>query len=157
MLFGLDMLKRYQANLDLAQNALVIQGERIRFLDEHELPQEAKAEYQVDENGNPAPKPPTAPAATAVAGPSNAAPAPQPPARESHGFSFSHPKPASAATTTTATAAATATATATTQSKWPEESIKALLDLGASRAQAIGFLDAAGGNVEVAASLLFQQ
>lgn len=36
--FGLDMLKRHQAILDLGQNALIIQGRKVRFLDEHELP-----------------------------------------------------------------------------------------------------------------------
>lgn len=32
------MLKRYQANIDLAKDALVIQGREVRFLSEHELP-----------------------------------------------------------------------------------------------------------------------
>ena len=35
--------------------------------------------------------------------------------------------------------------------------MQALRDLGASEVQAKALLDAAGGNVEVAASLLFQQ
>jgi len=42
MLFGLDMLKRYQASIDLAKNALVINGRQVRFLDEHELPENAR-------------------------------------------------------------------------------------------------------------------
>lgn len=41
MLFGLDMLKRYQANIDLMKNALVINGREIPFLAEHELPKNA--------------------------------------------------------------------------------------------------------------------
>ncbi|EPQ28228.1 uncharacterized protein PFL1_04055 [Pseudozyma flocculosa PF-1] len=230
MLFGLDMLKRYQATIDLAQNSLVIQGNRIRFLDEHELPQEAKMEYEVDENGQPVPasaKPSGggAPGAGAAAGALGAASAnanaaaadaaaksasfpgagqsiagigsgtaasssgqAQPRAApESYGFSFSHPPAAAAASssstaaagggggggaaaqspaTTSPTAAARtaaprgaagATGAAGGASRWPEASITSLMDLGASRVQAIGFLDAAGGNVEVAASLLFQQ
>lgn len=32
------MLKRHQASIDLSQNALVIQGRKIRFLPEHEIP-----------------------------------------------------------------------------------------------------------------------
>ena len=40
---------------------------------------------------------------------------------------------------------------------WPPASIQALKDLGASESQAKTLLDAAGGNIEVAASLLFQQ
>ncbi len=55
MLFGLDMLKRYQASIDLGGNVLVIGEERIRFLDEHELPAEARQEYEVDEEGKPKP------------------------------------------------------------------------------------------------------
>ena len=38
ILFGLDMLKRYQASLDLKKNALVIHGREIPFLAEHEIP-----------------------------------------------------------------------------------------------------------------------
>lgn len=50
LLFGLDMLKRYQACIDLSKNALVIQGRDIRFLSEHELPKGAfDEELEVDE------------------------------------------------------------------------------------------------------------
>ena len=42
MLFGLDMLRRFQASIDLGKNALVIQGRSLRFLDEHELPPHAR-------------------------------------------------------------------------------------------------------------------
>ena len=42
MLLGLDMLKRYQASIDLAKNALVINGRQVRFLVEHELPENAR-------------------------------------------------------------------------------------------------------------------
>jgi DNA damage-inducible protein 1 len=47
LLFGLDMLKRYTACIDLAKNALVIQGREVRFLSEHELPHEEE-EVEVD-------------------------------------------------------------------------------------------------------------
>ncbi len=39
---------------------------------------------------------------------------------------------------------------------YPESSIKLLTDLGVSREEAIGALEAAGGNPELAVSLLFQ-
>lgn len=41
MLFGLDMLKRYQANIDLGKNALTIHDREIPFLPEHEIPKSA--------------------------------------------------------------------------------------------------------------------
>jgi DNA damage-inducible protein 1 len=40
-------------------------------------------------------------------------------------------------------------------SRYPEAKIQTLVDLGVSREVAISTLDAAGGNVDVAASLLF--
>ncbi|KAK0544065.1 DNA damage-inducible protein 1 [Tilletia horrida] len=57
LLFGLDMLKRFQATIDLAANELVIQGKRVRFLDEHELPDSARLEETPAEDsaGNPLP------------------------------------------------------------------------------------------------------
>ncbi|CAI2197663.1 19938_t:CDS:2, partial [Funneliformis geosporum] len=42
LLFGLDMLKRHQACIDLQKNALIINGKEIRFLAEHELPESAR-------------------------------------------------------------------------------------------------------------------
>jgi len=42
------------------------------------------------------------------------------------------------------------------QTPFSEEAIKALTDLGVTRAEAIQYLELAGGNVDVAASMLFQ-
>ena len=49
LLFGLDMLKRHKANIDLAKDALVIEGREIRFLSEHELPKHDREEEELDE------------------------------------------------------------------------------------------------------------
>lgn len=38
------MLKRHQATIDLAKDALIIQGREIRFLAEHELPKNFRVE-----------------------------------------------------------------------------------------------------------------
>lgn len=48
LLFGLDMLKRHQACIDLQQNALIIQGTLIPFLPEHEIPKGGFEEVQQD-------------------------------------------------------------------------------------------------------------
>ncbi|KAF9584411.1 DNA damage-inducible protein 1 [Lunasporangiospora selenospora] len=42
LLFGLDMLKRHQAQIDLAKDCLVINDTEIRFLSEYELPASAR-------------------------------------------------------------------------------------------------------------------
>ncbi|KAJ9477411.1 DNA damage-inducible protein 1 [Pseudozyma hubeiensis] len=190
MLFGLDMLKRYQAGIDLGKNALVIGGEEVRFLDEHELPTEA----EVDEEGKDKNVGAGTSAEGAASANSNAAAAAATAGKfpgagqsiggstdggkdhfDSHGWSFSHPTAGSsrsAAGNTTASTAPSpqqggasstggarqpAAAPPASATKWPADSIRALTDLGATQHQAVSFLDAAGGNVEVAASLLFQQ
>ena len=42
------------------------------------------------------------------------------------------------------------------QSRFSEEAIKSIMDLGVTRAEAIQYLELAGGNVDAAASLIFQ-
>jgi len=138
LLLGLDMLKAHQACIDLAKNVLRIQGREVQFLAEHELPDKARREATGDppvESSTPgassskSPDPPTP-----FSGGGNtlgARPAGQPPVRPP------------------------AAASRPTQGGHPEEHIRILMDLGASRDIAIQSLDAAGGNVDVAASLLF--
>ncbi|CAO1615425.1 unnamed protein product [Sympodiomycopsis kandeliae] len=173
-LFGLDMLKRYQASIDLRENALIINGEKCRFLDEHELPASAKEfsapegeEAQARSNADSA-------AQSGVGGQSiGSAPTGFPGSGQALGgdtsSSASAPKPTPAASTATTATSALRPAPATSatgphrqpqqargQRTFPPESIKALTDLGASESQARSLLEAAGGNVEVAAGLLFQ-
>ncbi|KAJ3108278.1 DNA damage-inducible protein 1 [Phlyctochytrium planicorne] len=57
-LFGLDMLKRHLACIDLAKNCLVINDEEISFLPEHEIPSENRdtpAKDQQDSTSTQAP------------------------------------------------------------------------------------------------------
>lgn len=44
LLFGLDMLKRHQASIDLKNNVLIIGEDIVPFLNEHELPEKARIE-----------------------------------------------------------------------------------------------------------------
>lgn len=133
LLFGLDMLKAHQACIDLEKNVLRIRGREVGFLPEHEIPNfEAK-----DVNS------PIGP----VAGPS------------------SIPNQLSAPTqdhfpgvgNTLGATPASHTQPATHQaSKFPESDIRTLMDLGATREDAIAALITMGGNVDLAASALFQ-
>lgn len=43
------MLKRHQAVIDLAKDALIIGGREIRFLSEHELPKSFQDDGEIDQ------------------------------------------------------------------------------------------------------------
>jgi DNA damage-inducible protein 1 len=129
MLLGLDMLKAHQACIDLERNCLRIQGQEIRFLSEHELPDKARdgrqellEEEDVAHNPmlqSPAPpQPPSSRTSEAV-----------PPSRGN----ISH----------------------TGSGQYSEQAIATLVGLGATREQALTALRSAGGNVDLAASFLF--
>lgn len=114
MLLGLDMLKRYQATIDLKNNCLRIQDESVTFLPEHELPEKAKEKKGDSVEGTsvkPLAEPPKPVIATA---------------------------PSSSATI-----------------KYPETAIKVLVDMGVSREEALNALEATGGNVELAVTIIF--
>lgn len=153
LLFGLDMLKRYQACIDLEANALRIQGRSVRFLDEHELPRNFEDEVEVDEQGNV--KVPSsqlsqgaalgaAAAASAEALGKSAAPS-QVKSPQQQRF------PGGGSTLGSAPSFALSGAATQQQpsqtSRWPEASIAALTGMGVGRDEAIGLLDATDGNV----------
>ena len=138
------MLKAHQACIDLEKGVLRIQGREVKFLSEHELPDKARdplplpEELQQQSSAQPGPGQSSGSAprsqfpgsGAALGGRPASAPAAQP----------------------SATAGRTAAPPA---SRYSEESIRLLMDLGATREVAIQSLEAAGGNVDVAASLLF--
>ncbi|KAL5508159.1 DDI1 [Sanghuangporus vaninii] len=138
LLFGLDMLKAHQACIDLEKNVLRIRGREVRFLAEHELPAQARA-FENPENLPPG-------MATSTAGPSPGPSTANP--RQQH-------FPGSGQTLGSSPASARPTPGRTTSSH-PESSIQTLMGLGATREDAIQALDAMGGNVDYAASMLFQ-
>ena len=77
LLFGLDMLKRHQASIDLKKDCLIINDHEIRFLSEHELPTSAKdsSELTPEELASIGSAKPDAAAAAASSNSSSSAPA----------------------------------------------------------------------------------
>ncbi|KAF8165719.1 hypothetical protein B0H34DRAFT_250448 [Crassisporium funariophilum] len=141
------MLKAHQACIDLEKGVLRIQGREVRFLSEHELPDKARDPQEPPEDFASGP--------SALAGQrTQSTPAAGGAASSSFpggGRSIGAPPtaaPISQAQRPSQPAAAAA-------SHHPENSVRILMDLGVSREVALQTLDAAGGNIDVAASLLF--
>lgn len=139
MLLGLDMLKRHQANIDLKNNVLKIADTETPFLTGKDVPNDFDPEKlaqtlgdQVDLSSEPKRQkftPSTAAAQAALS-------------RNSGSQST--------------TAPATSTASRPQPIQPNEQAIAQLVGLGFSRAEAISALAQAGGNVDMAAALLFQ-
>ncbi|CAK7226242.1 DNA damage-inducible protein 1 [Sporothrix bragantina] len=162
LLLGLDMLKRYQASIDLAKDRLIIQDVEIPFLGEADIPKDSE-EALAEE--------PTlaGPSGTTIGQRSGVVSGPE--GNES-GASASHPTPATTPTPAPAAsqtptqqplpappaqaAAPPAAPAAASGGEFPEDSIQQLMALGFPREAAVQSLQATGGNVEYAASLLFQ-
>lgn len=148
LLLGLDMLKRHQASIDLAKDKLIIQGVEIPFLGEAEIPKDFEEALEEE---------PTVkgPGGTTIGGRSGAISQPGPSSSGGAGPSSSAP-PAAATPSAAAAAPAPAPAAASGQSQFSDESIERLVQLGFPRDAAIRALEATGGNLDFAASLLFQ-
>ncbi|KAJ3092123.1 DNA damage-inducible protein 1 [Physocladia obscura] len=136
LLFGLDQLRRHLACIDLAENCLKINGEKIPFLPEHELPDHAREKKRSIENESSHSSPPKLAAISQTGNPSS-------------GSNSSSSRPTAAA------ASASASTRNGGQQNYPEEVIKGLMDLGVTREQAIQALDLHGGNADFAANSLF--
>lgn len=134
LLLGLDMLKRHQASIDLAKDKLIIQGVEISFLGEADIPKESQ-EAQESEPRVPGP------AGTTIGARSGAVTAPSEPAPSASGA----PRPGPSQPVAAPPPA----------HNFPREHIDQLKALGASEEKAIQALEATGGNVEYAASLIF--
>jgi len=148
LLFGLDMLKAHQACIDLEKGVLRIQGREVKFLAEHELPEKARVfelghgqESNSQPSGSGSSNPPTSTGQTqgsSFPGQGNtigAVPKTQAERSQPQPQQPQTPQPPA--------------------SRHTESKIKLLMDLGVTREVAIQSLDASGGNVDVAASLLF--
>lgn len=162
MLLGLDMLKRYQACIDLQNNKLILSGSAsVPFLGESEIPKNFE-EAPEDDTKVPGPS-------TSTGGAGTAKPAPQS-ANASGNFAgqgrtigtpsqSSQPanSPQQSQTQTPARSQPPARPSAPTpgQAQFPEESIQMVQGFGATREQAIEALRACNGNTEYAAGLFF--
>lgn len=144
LLLGLDMLKRHQASIDLAKDKLVIQGVEISFLGEADIPKESEEALEEEPTI-------TGPGGTtigqrsgAVSAPESSAPQPgQPVPQPGQSAPVSRPAPGPVAANPVG-------------ASFPNEAIEQLMALGFSREAAINALRATSGNVEYAASMLFQ-
>ncbi len=153
LLLGLDMLKRYQACINLEKGCLVIQSEEIPFLGEADIPKEFE-EHAADE--------PTAPGPSGtqigqqsgvVLPPQDQSAAPQP---------ASQPPPPVASAPAAAPPAARAGPSAPEAPSAPasnpavsEEHVEMLMAMGADRERAVQALQATNNNVDMAAGILF--
>lgn len=154
LLLGLDMLKRHQASIDLAKDKLIIQGVEVPFLGPADLPKEVEDAYQTE------PKVP-GPAGTVIGQRSGAVTVPSGSGGAAAAPPASAPAAAAAAAqpgpSSSSSSAAPAAAAAPERPPFPREHIEQLMAIGASEEKAIRALDATGGNVEYAASLIFEQ
>lgn len=142
LLFGLDMLKKHRACIDLRKNALTFDEFDIPFLAEHELPEKQRMMeiHGSSEEDDITKKttdiiPPIAEYSTSSQ--------PLPPQQQQE----HNTPPQQSGSPTVVTQAST--------SNYLENDIKLLTDMGVSREEAINALEMAGGNPDLAASLLF--
>ncbi|KZT62864.1 hypothetical protein CALCODRAFT_425693 [Calocera cornea HHB12733] len=154
------MLKAHQAIIDLEKSVLRIQGREVPFLPEHELPEHARNNYAPDDLVD-------APGPSSSSGPGAAGASGSAPRAQQHfpggGNKLGAP-PTSVPGRNTPTVGGgqrlggppvPPTRPAPAQASFPEESINTLTEMGVSREEAVRLLEMAGGNLEVAASMLF--
>ena len=161
LLFGLDMLRRHQACIDLLTNELRFPHTSVRFLPESEIPKKFE-EAMMDEPTVEGPNGTEIGAKTGAVRPAGTS---QEAASHLHqergtGKQPEQPGPSltapgASSSVPAASAPRRAPAPAPAQSRYPEKDINTLVGLGFSQHEAIQALDATGGNVEVAAGMLF--
>ena len=146
LLLGLDMLKRHQALIDLRKGALVIMDQEVPFLGEGDIP---KNEILFSEE-------PTVegPGGMQMGGRTGAIMAP--PSEERPRGEADRPQRQGQTVANTPSAPASATLSQPSQGTYPPAHISQLMDLGFSRNEVLRALQMAGGNLEVAAGILYQ-
>ncbi|PWI70324.1 DNA damage-inducible protein 1 [Purpureocillium lilacinum] len=140
LLLGLDMLKRYQATIDLAKDKLCIQGEEVPFLGEADIPKDEEAAAAQE---------PTipGPAGTSIGQRSGVVMPPGEAQQQQQQQQPTAPTPTPPAPAAQVPAAAAPNVT--------PAHVDSLMAMGATREQAVQALQAAEDNVDVAAGLIF--
>jgi DNA damage-inducible protein 1 len=156
LLFGLDMLKRHQACIDLVSNTLRFSHTSVSFLPESEIPR-GEEQKMLNEPTVKGPNGTEIGAKSGTIRPEGTAQAAREKLQmaESSGQSLGPAKSASSATQQPPAPVAAGSSTGSLGSPYSENVIGQLINLGFSRTEAISALDATGGNVEYAAGLLF--
>lgn len=156
LLFGLDMLKRYKAKIDLEKNALCFENIEVPFLHESEIPKSLE-EAEMNEPTVAGPNGTEIGARSGAVRPAGATASAEP--TVAAGSSAAGPSSASASAQSAAAPAPAAAPKAPASSSshtFPEEHINQLMTMfpEASRQEAIYALEISGGNVDGAASFL---
>lgn len=152
LLLGLDMLKKYQACIDLQKGVLRFEGNEVPFLPESEIPKyiedaELNEPTVAGPNGTEigARSGAVRPAGASAAASASAASSGRPTNFKGQGQTLGSGTAAQGQPLARQSAPAS----------FPQESINQLQNLGFSRDEAIRALEATGGNVDYAAALLF--
>jgi DNA damage-inducible protein 1 len=147
LLLGLDMLKRYQASIDLSKDKVIIHGEEIPFLGEAEIPREEEELTQE----------PTLPGPSGTAIGQRSGVVMPPPQQQQQAQTTPTQAASSSANPPSAppVQAPQSTASAPAAANVSSQHVESLMSMGATREQAIQALQAAEGDVDAAASLIF--
>lgn len=150
LLFGLDMLKRYRAKIDLEKNALCFQGQEVPFLHESEIPKSFE-EAEMNEPTVAGPNGTEIGARSGAVRPKGASAAGEASVATGSSSSASAPAPP-------ASAPKVATAPAPQASRFPPEQVQQLVSMfGVPEHEAIQLLEMCGGNVDAAAAILLEK
>jgi DNA damage-inducible protein 1 len=147
-LLGLDFLKRFQCCIDLKDNVLRVGEETVPFLSEHDIPLKEKmgtmSPEELKQIEDTEMKDAVEESIRSTGQPS------QPFQGQGHRLGSAPP----ASSTPTTQAPSSSSASSANPSQYPPEVIQSLVNLGYPRENVLAALEAAGGNADIAASIL---